>query len=98
MFNLVTQTSTGDRYKMNKAQVITAWSNGRYGRTGNGSLTASLDGTLRSYNLVIGKRTSNGLIVGDFTASGSFYSMTTSHHVSNARRVAPVVSVDQFNA
>ena len=91
-------TSTGDRYKMNKAQVITAWANGRYGRTGNGSLTASLDGTLRSYNLVIGKRTSNGLIVGDFTASGSFYSMTTSHHVGNARRVAPVVSVDQFNA
>jgi hypothetical protein len=84
---------------MNKSQVITAWANGRYGRTGNGSLTASLDGTLRSYNLVIGKRTSNGLIVGDFTASGnSFYSMTTSHHVGNARRVAPVVSVDQFNA
>ncbi len=83
---------------MNKSQVITAWANGRYGRTGNGSLTASLDGTLRSYNLVIGKRTSNGLIVGDFTASGSFYSMTTSHHVSNARQVAPVVSVEQFNA
>ncbi len=83
---------------MNKSQVITAWSNGRSGRTGNGSLTASLDGTLRSYNLVIGKRTDNGLIVGDFTASGSFYSMTTSHHVGNARRVAPVVSVEQFNA
>ena len=83
---------------MNKSQVINAWANGRNGRTGNGSLTASTDGTLRSYNLVIGKRTDNGLIVGNFTASGEFYSMTTSHHVSNARRVAPVVSVEQFNA
>ena len=83
---------------MNKSQVITAWSQGRNGRTGNGSLTASTDGTLRSYNLVIGKRTDNGLVVGNFTAADTFYSMTTSHHVSNARQVAPVVSVEQFNA
>jgi hypothetical protein len=84
---------------MNKSQVISAWANGRSGRTGNGSLTASIDGTLRSYNLVIGRHTIGGTrLVGDFTASGTFYSMTTSHHVSNARRVAKLVSVEQFNA
>ncbi len=82
---------------MNKSQVITAWSQGRSGRTPNGSLTASLDGTLRSYNLVIGRHTTGGTrLVGDFTASGTFYSMTTSHHVSAARQVAKLVTVDQF--
>ena len=83
---------------MNKSQVITAWANGRYGRTGNGSLTADSNGQLRSYNLVIGMRTDNGLIVGDFTASGSFYSMTTSHHVGNARRVAKLVDTSEVTA
>ena len=81
---------------MNKSQVISAWSNGRSGRTANGSLTSSTDGTLRSYNLVIGIHTANGFIVGDFTSSGTYYSNTTSTHVGNASQVAPIVSVDDF--
>ena len=81
---------------MNKSQVISAWANGRTARTANGSLTASSDGTLRSYNLIIGIHTENGFIVGDFTASGKYYSNTTSTHVGNAAQVAPVVSVDDF--
>jgi hypothetical protein len=51
---------------------------------------------LRSYNLIIGIHTEKGLIVGDFTASGEFYSQTTSTHVENASKVAPVVPVDEF--
>jgi hypothetical protein len=81
---------------MNKSQVITAWSNGRSGRTGNGSLTASIDGTLRSYNLVIGMRDHGELIVGDYTASGTYFSQTTSTHVGDAERVARSVSVAEF--
>ena len=82
---------------MKKSQVINAWANGRSARTANGSLTASTDGTLRSYDLIIGIHTENGFIVGDFTASGEYYSNTTSTHVGNASQVAPVVPVDQFN-
>jgi hypothetical protein len=81
---------------MNKSQVITAWVNGRSARTPNGSLTASTDGTLRSYNLIIGIHTENGFIVGDFTASGEYHSNTTSTHVGNASQVAPVVPVADF--
>ena len=81
---------------MNKSQVISAWINGRNARTPNGSLTASSDGTLRSYNLVIGIHTANGFIVGDFTASGEYYSNTTSTHVGNASQVAPVVPIEKF--
>ena len=81
---------------MNKSQVISAWQSGRIARTANGSLSAASDGTLRSYNLPIGIHTANGLIVGNFTASGEFYSMTTSHHVSNARQVAKLVTPEQF--
>lgn len=100
MFNCVRGITPGkqtrkDQNIMNKSQVITAWANGRYGRTANGSLTASIDGTLRSYNLVIGMRTDNGLIVGDFTASGKYYSNTTSTHVGDARRVARVVDTSE---
>lgn len=80
---------------MTKAQVINAWIKGEYARTPNGSLTASR-GTLRSYNLVIGIETQSGFIVGDFTASGEYYSTTTSTHVGNASQVAPVVPVDEF--
>lgn len=81
---------------MNKSQVINAWANGRSARTANGSLTASTDGTLRSYNLIIGIHTENGFIVGDFTASGTYYSNTTSTHVGNALRVAKLVTPEQF--
>ena len=81
---------------MNKSQVISAWANGRNARTPNGSLTASSDGTLRSYNLIIGIHTRDGLIVGNFTASGQYYSNTTSTHVGNASQVAQVVPVEYF--
>ena len=84
---------------MNKSQVINAWSQGRYARTPNGSLTADSNGQLRSYNLVIGMRTATGLIVGDFTAIGkAFYSMTTSHHVSDAKHVARLVEPSELTA
>ncbi len=83
---------------MNKSQVIAAWTNRQIARTPNGSLTSSSDGTLYSYNLAIGATIGDERIVGDFTArGGAFYSMTTSHHVSDARQVAKVVSVDEFD-
>ena len=80
---------------MNKAQVIDRWAQGKTGATSNGSLTAASNGFLWSYGLVIGMSTADGLIVGNFTASdnGEFYSMTTSHHVGDAARVARKVSV-----
>jgi hypothetical protein len=90
---------TTRRYSvMNKSQVITAWTNRQIARTPNGSLTSSSDGTLYSYNLPIGATVNNKRIVGDFTArGGNFHSMTTSHHVSNARQVAEVVTVAEFD-
>ena len=81
---------------MNKSQVISAWANGRYARTANESLTSYSDGRLKSYNLLIGIRTTNGFVVGDFTASGEYHSNTTSTHVGNASRVAKIVPVDDF--
>jgi hypothetical protein len=81
---------------MTKEQVINAWIEGKYARTPNGSLSSDSRGNLRSYNLIIGIHTENGFIVGDFTASGEYYSQTTSTHVGNASKVAPVVPVDQF--
>jgi hypothetical protein len=81
---------------MTKEQVINAWINGKYARTPNGSLSSDSRGNLRSYNLIIGIQTENGFIVGDFTASGEYYSQTTSTHVGNASQVAPVVPVDEF--
>lgn len=81
---------------MTKEQVINAWIEGKYARTPNGSLSSDSRGNLRSYNLVIGIHTESGYIVGDFTASGEYYSQTTSTHVGNASKVAPVVPVAQF--
>ena len=81
---------------MTKEQVINAWVEGKYARTPNGSLSSDSRGNLRSYNLVIGIHTESGCIVGDFTASGEYYSQTTSTHVGNASQVAPVVPVDEF--
>ena len=83
---------------MTKSQVIQAWTNGKIARTPNGSMSAASDGTLRSYNLAIGAHIDGQLIVGDFTArGGAFYSMTTSHHVSDARHVAKLVPVAEFD-
>ena len=62
---------------LNKSQVISAWAQGQPARMPNGSLTAAADGTLRSYNLIIGIRTNLGLVVGDYTASGEYHSQTT---------------------
>jgi len=95
---LLAKLTRKDQNIMNKSQVITAWQSGRIARTPNGSLTSSSDGTLYSYNLPIGATIDGELIVGDFTASGTFYSMTTSHHVSNARSVARSVSVAEFES
>jgi hypothetical protein len=81
---------------MTNAQVITAWSRRESARSGN----LSTDGSrLYSYALQIGEWRDGLPVVFNYTAradmnpfgqkvpSEGFYSMTTSHHVSLARRV-----------
>ena len=72
--------------------VIQMWARGEASNNGRSSLHT--DGTiLRSYELPIGHRTSDGtLVVADYMAgSGSFQSQTTSQHVGLAKRVADQV-------
>jgi len=81
---------------MSNEQVIRAWSKGQSARSGN----LSTDGNkLFSYALPIGEWRDGLPVVFNYTArpdmnpfghkvpSEGFYSMTTSHHVSLARRV-----------
>lgn len=68
--------------------VISAWTNGK--KASNARKSLSTDGKwLYSYKVAIGYRTSNGILVlGNYTSpGGSFQSVTTSCHVSKARRV-----------
>ncbi len=68
---------------MRNEMVIMAWINGRAAGNGRGSLTT--DGVrLLSYDLVIGD--SSNRQVYDYTASGEYYSQTTSKHVGLALR------------
>jgi hypothetical protein len=70
---------------MRNEQVIMAWVNGQVARNGRGSLTS--DGThLLSYDLVIGDSGKNQVF--DYTASGEYYSQTTSRHVGLALQVS----------
>jgi hypothetical protein len=71
------------------ADVAAAWARGATANTAH----LSTDGhDLHSYALRIGTTTPRGRkIVGQFDASGEFSSMTTSHHVGIARRVADEV-------
>ena len=86
---------------MKLQQVINAWIEGKYARTPNGSLSSDGSGNLRSYNLVIGSRDSNGTaIVGEFRAlnNGHYVSQTTSKHVGMAAVASGYnsVTVDTF--
>jgi hypothetical protein len=70
---------------MRNEQVIMAWVSGKVASNGRGSLTT--DGSrLLSYDLVIGD--SNSERVFDYTASGEYYSQTTSKHVGLALRLS----------
>ena len=53
--------------------------------------------SLWSYNLKIAQRTPEGIVVGDFTApGGAFHSMTTSKHVSMAKREAHTIMLPEL--
>jgi hypothetical protein len=72
--------------------VVRAWKEGTDARNHKNTLL-TIDGELFSYQLKIGARTSTGVcVLADFMAgSGGFHSMTTSQHVSLAKRVADMV-------
>jgi hypothetical protein len=69
---------------MNNSQVLKAFAAGRAGSSSNGAF--STDGkSLYSYRLRIATHMGAEIAVGDYTASGSYYSQTTSKHVGYAR-------------
>lgn len=70
---------------MTNEQVVMAWISGRKAKNGRGSLTS--DGVhLLSYDLVIADGSRQSIF--DYTASGEYYSQTTSAHVGLAMRVS----------
>ncbi len=72
---------------MRNEQVIMAWIDGRSARNGRGSLTT--DGVnLLSYDLVIAQTRLGESQVFDYTASGEYYSQTTSKHVGLVLRIS----------
>ena len=75
---------------MTNQGVINAWKEYRSGNAGHLHTNGNL---LFSYGLEIGYKGNNGeLFVIDYTSrGGSFYSQTTSHHVSLACRVADFI-------
>ena len=76
---------------MNNGQVLKAFENGRAGSSKNGAF--STDGTtLYSYGLPIAVHR-GCVVVGDYTASGTYYSQTTSKHVGYARGIPGAVLV-----
>ena len=82
---------------MNNSQVLNAFYAGRAGSSKNGAF--STDGnTLYSYGLRIATHMGAEIAVGDYTASGSYYSQTTSKHVGYARSLntAKVIPVSEF--
>ena len=75
---------------MNNRQVLNAFANGRAGSSSNGAF--STDGkSLYSYRLRIAVHRDFDIAVGDYTASGSYYSQTTSKHVGYARSLPGAV-------
>ena len=75
---------------MNNSQVLKAFFNGRAGSSKNGAF--STDGnSLYSYRLRIATHMGAEIAVGDYTASGSYYSQTTSKHVGYARSLPSAV-------
>ena len=78
--------------KLRNQDVAKLWGrNSRPAKNHNGTFRS--DGVnLYSYNLLIGETTKNGQkIVYDYTASGNFYSVTTSRHVGYGKYYADVV-------
>jgi len=55
-------------------------------------------GRLYSYRLLIAVNFGSEIVVGNYTASGSYYSQTTSKHVGYARSLpgAKVISANEF--
>ena len=75
---------------MNNSQVLNAFHAGRAGSSSNGAF--STDGSsLYSYRLRIAVRRGTEIAVGDYTASGSYFSQTTSKHVGYARSLPGAV-------
>ena len=75
---------------MNNSQVLNAFLAGRDGSSKNGAF--STDGrALYSYRLRIATHMGDEIAVGDYTASGSYYSQTTSKHVGYARSLPGAV-------
>jgi hypothetical protein len=73
----------------NNEQVVAAWAAGREAQGGNLTSTGS---RLFSYALQIGGTYNGAKVVADFTRKGgTFYSVTTSRHVSIAKQVADEV-------
>lgn len=71
---------------MTNEQVIDAWISGRGASSSNGNMsTNGVD--LYSYNLKIASRKDHQFRIWDYTASGSYYSQTTSCHVGLALRM-----------
>ena len=70
-------------------RVIELWKRGEQATNHRRSLYSMQDGSLYSYGLKIGTRSTSGTaIVADFTApAGQFRSQTTSQHVNLAKRV-----------
>ena len=73
--------------------VVRLWAAGQHSTNHRNSLYSMEDGSLWSYNLKIGQRTPAGVcVVADFMAGAdAFRSMTTSQHVSRAKRYADMV-------
>jgi len=74
------------------ADVIRHWTVEKTSGTANLTTTG---GKLYSYNLLIGERDEDyNLVVYNYTASGEYYSMTTSQHVGLALRLSSAELVD----
>lgn len=79
---------------MKNQDVIRSFALGERGAAAN----LQTDGcSLWSYNLKIAQRTPEGVVVGDFTATGGdFRSMTTSKHVGMAKREAHTIMLPEL--
>ena len=77
--------------KLKNHIVAKMWGMSRSALNHNGSFRS--DGVnLYSYNLLIGETTENGnKVIYDYTASGKFYSITTSRHVGYGKRYSDIV-------
>lgn len=77
--------------RSNNNGVIRSWKAGEAAVNGKGTLCTDGE-SLYSYDLKIGHRIKSGVtVLGNYTASGKYYSQTTSCHVGRARAVADLV-------